>query len=134
MSNLTVFSEYAAAFEETLKDDNWQRLEKYFSEESSYAPGDGSIGEGLAGTIQALRGSVELLERKTDSRELIGQPEVEETGDTITLKFSLRYTKSGMPDLNMVGTEIIRYKDGIIVQMEDVFEDAAAMIAWRGQL
>ncbi len=134
MSNLTIFSEYAAAFEETLKDDNWQRLEKYFSEASSYAPGDGTIGKGLAGTIGALKGSVESLERKVDSRGLVGQPEIEESGDTITLKFSLMYTKAGMPDLNLVGVETIRYKDGVIVQMEDVFEDAAAMIAWREQV
>ncbi len=134
MSNLVAFSEYAAAFEETLKDDNWQRLEQYFAENASYAPGDGTIGNGLSGVIDALKGSVESLEGKRDSRELMGQPDVQEDGDTITLKFALKYTKAGMPDLDMLGTEIIQYQDGLIIKMEDIFDDAEAMMSWRDQL
>lgn len=131
MSNLPKFGEYAAAFEESLKDDNWQRLEQYFAEDSAYLPGDGTEGKGRSGVIQALQDSVNALERKSDTRGLMGEPGVEESGDTITLKFALKYTKAGKPDLDLVGTETIQYSNGLITHMEDVFENADEMIAWR---
>ncbi|MEM7002025.1 MAG: hypothetical protein AAF529_14650, partial [Pseudomonadota bacterium] len=92
MSNLAIFAEYAAAFEETLRDDNWARLEKYFAADTCYLPGDGTEGARPAGALAALRRSVDLLERKTDSRELVGEPNIEEEGDRITLFFDIRLT------------------------------------------
>ena len=94
MSNLPKFGEYAAAFEETLIDDNWQRLEQYFADDSVYLPGDGTEGRGRDGVIEALQGSVNKLERQSDSRELMGEPTIDEQGDTITLKYALKYTKA----------------------------------------
>ncbi|SVE51237.1 uncharacterized protein METZ01_LOCUS504091, partial [marine metagenome] len=34
--SLQVYAEYASAFEETFGDDDWSRLEKYFSEDARY--------------------------------------------------------------------------------------------------
>tara|TARA_B110001469_G_C9502074_1_gene250652 strand:+ start:373 stop:531 length:159 start_codon:yes stop_codon:yes gene_type:complete len=42
MTNLERFQAYADAFEETYSDDNWQRLEEFFTADAVYAPGDGT--------------------------------------------------------------------------------------------
>ena len=131
MSNLTAFGNYAAAFEASLLDDDWARLERYFSPNASYRPGDGTQANGRDAVIQALKDSVDALERKSDSRELVGEPEVTESGDTVTLQFSLKYTKSGLPDLILSGHETIEYADGAILKMEDVFDDPTALKAWK---
>ena len=134
MSNLTAFGTYAAAFEESLLDDDWRRLEQYFSPDASYGPGDGTTANGRDAVLRALQDSVNSLERKSDSRELVGEPEITESGDTITLKFTLKYTKAGLPDFVLAGYETVRYADGSIVEMEDVFDDPAALAEWRGKL
>lgn len=134
MSNLPVFGEYAAAFEASLKDDDWNRLKPYFTEDASYQPGDGTHARGRDAVLAALKASVDALERHCDSRELVGEPEVSETGDTVTLKFTLRYTKQGSPDLLLTGDEILKFSDGAIQTMEDVFEEPETMIAWRSNL
>ncbi len=134
MSNLSEFGAYAAAFEESLLDDDWRRLERYFSPDASYLPGDGTQASGRDAVLKALQDSVNALERKSDSRELVGEPEVTESGDTITLKFTLKYTKAGMADLILTGHETVQYADGVILKMEDVFDDPAGMVAWRESL
>ena len=134
MSNLPAFGNYAVAFEESLLDDNWARLEEYFAPDASYRPGDGTEASGRDAVLQALKDSVDALERKSDSRELQGEPEVSEDGDTITLKFTLKYTKAGLPDLMLSGHETLQYADGVILKMEDVFDDPAGMLDWRNRL
>ncbi len=134
MSNLPAFGAYAAAFEESLLDDDWSRLKQYFSEDASYRPGDGTEAIGRDAVLQALQDSVNRLERKCDSRDLIGEPELSESGDTITLKFAVTYVKEGLPDLILSGYETAKYSGGRIQQMEDVFDDAAAMLDWTSKL
>ena len=134
MSHLPRFGEYAAAFEESLLDDNWSRLEQYFAAQASYLPGDGTQASGRAAVLQALQDSVNALERKCDSREVVGEPEISESGDTITLKFTIKYTKSGLPDLTLVGVETVQYAEGEILRMEDAFDDPSALVDWRNRL
>jgi hypothetical protein len=134
MSNLQAFGNYAAAFDESLADNNWTRLEPFFSDDASYKPGDGTEGVGVAGVIQSLQDSVNALERKCDVRELIGQPGVAEEGDTITLSFTIKYGKQGREDYLLVGVETIEYSGGLIRKMEDVFENPDDLMAWRNKL
>ncbi len=134
MSNLPTFGSYAAAFEESLQDDDWSRLEQYFSEDASYRPGDGTEAVGRDAVLQALQDSVNRLERKCDSRDLVGEPELSESGDTVTLKFAAKYTRNGLPDLILSGYETAQFSDGRILKMEDVLDDAAAMLDWTSKL
>ena len=134
MSNMPIFASYAAAFEETLIDDDWSRLEQYFDVKAVYLPGDGTEGIGRAAAIQALKNSVERLEKRCDSRELLGEPEIKENDDVITLKYQLKYTKNGYPDFDLIGTETVKYADGLILRMEDIFEDSAALLDWQDQI
>ena len=134
MSNLPRFATYAADFEKTLLDDNWARLEPFFAESASYLPGDGTEAKGRAAAIQALKDSVEALERRCETRELIGEPGISEQGATVTLTYSIRYGKAGVPDFVLNGVETIDYVDGQIVRMEDIFEDSDALAAWKASL
>ena len=134
MSHLPAFSEYAAAFETTLQDDDWSRLGQYFCEDAVCAPGDGSEVQGREAVIAALKDSVERLERKTDARELVGEPGVSEAGDQVTLTFKIRYTRAGMPDLILDGVERLDYENGRIRRLEDTFTNAGEYLAWREQL
>lgn len=134
MSNLSSFAAYAAAFEETLLDDNWARLEQYFSADASYLPGDGTQADGREAAIVALQDSVNALERKCEGRDLLGQPEISESGDTLTLGYKIKYSKSGVGEFVLVGSETIQYAGGEIVRMEDVFEDPDGLMAWRDRI
>lgn len=134
MSNLAAFAAYAADFEKTLLDDNWARLEQYFSTDASYLPGDGTQANGREAAIAALQDSVNALERKSDERALLGQPDISEAGDTITLGYKVKYTKAGVGEFVLAGTETIRYAGGVIARMEDVFEDPDGLMAWRDKI
>jgi len=134
LSNLPTFGNYAADFEQTLRDDDYGRLEQYFAADASYLPGDGTEATGQTAVMQALKDSVNGLEKKSDSRELIGEPEISEAGDTITLNYALKYTKSGLPDLILNGCETVEFADGLIRRMEDVFENPAEMQSWQAKL
>ena len=134
MSNLPTFGAYAAAFEESLQDDDWSRLEQYFAQDAAYLPGDGTEAIGRDAVLQALQDSVNALERKCDSRDLLGEPDVSESGDTVTLKFTIKYTKKGLPDLILSGYETAQFSDGSILKMEDVFDAPSALLDWRDKL
>ena len=134
MSNLPTFGNYAADFEQSLRDDDWTRLEQYFATDSSYLPGDGTEAVGRAAVMQALQDSVNALERKSDSRELVGEPDISEAGNTVTLNYQLKYTKDGLPDLNLKGCETVDYANGLIQRLEDVFENPAEMQNWLSNL
>ncbi len=130
MSNLERFTEYAEAFEATLLDDDWARLEQYFSHDAVYLPGDGTEAAGRKSVLQVLCNSVNSLDRKFDSREFIEEPKFSEAGDTVTLIFAVKYAKQGVPDLMVVGTETATFANGTIERMEDFYdENAAAVIA-----
>ena len=134
MSNLPTFGAYAAAFEESLLDDDWGRLERFFSSDAVYLPGDGTQAIGRDAVLQAFQDSVNDLERKCDGREALSQPEVSESGDTVTFKFKARYRKKGLPDLILSGYETAQFSDGLIRKMEDVFDDPSALFDWRAKL
>ncbi len=128
MSNLERFTEYAEAFEETLLDDDWARLEQYFSPDAVYLPGDGNEAAGRESVLQTLRDSVNSLDRRFDSREFVEQPSLSEAGDTVTLAFEVKYAKLGLPDLTIFGTETATFDGGTIERMEDFLDENAAAV------
>ena len=125
MSNLAQFQAYAAAFEETYADDDWQRLEKYFTTDAVYAPGDGTEAVGRDQVLARLREGVNGLDRRFDSRALHATPPSSE-GDTVSLSWQLTLSKTGAPDLTATGVEHATYTDGAISRIEDVFDEGTA--------
>ena len=95
VNNLELFQAYADAFEETYVDDNWQRLEEYFSADVIYAPGDGTEAVGRTKVFTRLRAGVDDLDRpkagaRAAKRSLCRYLMVE----TTAAHFSLRQQKS----------------------------------------
>lgn len=125
MSNLERFQAYADAFEETYLDDNWQRLEEYFTPDAVYAPGDGTEAVGRDQVIARLGEGVNGLDRRFDSRALHATPPRSE-GDTVSLSWQLILSKTGAPDLKATGVEHATYTDGAISRLEDVFDEGVA--------
>ena len=122
MSNLERFQAYADAFEETYADDDWQRLEEYFTAGAVYAPGDGTEAVGRKQVLARLRDGVNGLDRRFDSRVLQAAPP-SEVGDMVSLAWQLTLSKAGAPDLVATGVEHVTYANGAISRIEDVFDE-----------
>ncbi|MFT7686509.1 MAG: hypothetical protein ACI9FB_001854 [Candidatus Azotimanducaceae bacterium] len=125
MINLEHFQAYADAFEETYADDNWQRLEEYFTTDAVYAPGDGTEAVGRDKVMAQLRAGIDGLDRRFDSRTLSATAPTLQ-GDKVSLSWQLTLHKSGVPDLTVTGVEHATYSSGIISRLEDVFDDGTA--------
>jgi len=125
MNNLERFQAYADAFEETYADDEWQRLEEYFTADAVYAPGDGTEAVGCDQVLARLRDGVNGLDRRFDSRALTATPPSSQ-GDTVSLSWQLTLSKTGAPDVTATGVEHATYTDGAISRLEDVFDEGTA--------
>jgi hypothetical protein len=123
------FLEYAAAFEQTFIDDDWNRLEPYFTADAVYAvTGGAPLGgrwEGRRQLLEHLRESVNDLDRKFDERrvEPLGPPTTGE--NSLELRWRGIYKKAGCPDLVFEGTERATFEEDRIRLLEDLMEDGA---------
>lgn len=125
MSYIDQFQAYADAFEKTYEDDNWQRLEEYFTPDAIYAPGDGTEAVGRDQVIAQLRDGINGLDRRFDSRALSASPPSLD-GNTVSLSWQLTLSKQGTPDFTATGVEYATFTDGAISRMEDVFDEGVA--------
>jgi len=113
---------YAAAFEESYEDNDWSRLEQYFTEDAVYE-GDPDA-EGRAAVLAKLKNGVDSFDRRMDSRTPdFHSPSVE--GNTLTMQWTVTYTKSGAPDLEISGKETAIFEGDRIARLRDVFDPEA---------
>jgi len=121
------FLEYAGAFEQSLADDDWSRLEPFFALDAVYSatggPPLGGRWEGRERVLAQLRESVNQLDRRFDARrvELLGAP-VADAG-SFEMTWRATYEKAGCPDLIIGGIERAMFEDGLIRELEDEMED-----------
>ena len=123
--NLTErFLAFAIAFEKTYVDDDWARLEPFFTEDAVYdVPGEPPLGghwEGRAAVLVHLREVLVDFDKRFDSRitEIVGAPEV---GDgEFAFEWRATYTLAGAPDLVIGGRERALFEDDRIRYLEDV--------------
>lgn len=130
MSILDRYQAYADAFELTYEDDDWSRIEAYFTEDAVYE-GDPADAHGRDAVIAKLKGSVDGFDRNMDSRSPDFQtPTVD--GDTLTMKWTVSYTKAGKPDLVISGVETAIFDGDRIKLLRDDFDPEAqkAMGEW----
>jgi hypothetical protein len=138
MKVFDLFLTYAGAFEQTVVDDDWERVVRFFDPKAIYEIESRVVGARLVGPdaiCAGIRRSLDGFDRRFDSRRLepIGRPEVLEDGCRIAWK--AHYQKSGVEDLTLRGSSLVRFCDGLIVQMVDTFteEDEAAFQAWQSR-
>ena len=126
------YQAYAEAFEESYEDDDWSRLEQYFTEDAVYE-GDPDA-RGRDAVLAKLKGGVDAFDRRMDSRTPdFQEPSVE--GDTLTMKWKVTYTKAGAPDLAISGLEQAIFEGDRIKLLRDVFDPEAekALGEWMQQ-
>lgn len=121
---------YADAFEECLEDDEWSRLEQYFTEDATYEGGP-EVRRGREAVLAGLRGGVDAFDRRMDSRTpVFKRPRSE--GSRVTIPWKVTYTKKGAPDLVISGTEVATFEGDRIQALKDEFDPEAqeAMQKW----
>ncbi len=122
MSIVDRYLAYAEAFEATFVDDDWSRLEQFFTPDATYEPGDGTKIEGRDAIFANLQESVNSLDRRFDSRELADfTPEVD--GNQVSMSWTVTFKVSGAPDLVMTGKEIATFSGDAIERLQDIFDD-----------
>jgi len=139
MNPLELFGAYAAAFEQTFVDDDWSRLDRYFSEDAVYkVSGSEAMAcriQGRAAILAGLKKSLDGFDRQLDGRriELTSEPEV--TEDSVTLTWNVTYSKDGAPEYILTGRSRARYADGVIVELVDSYAPEVDEIArdWATQ-
>ena len=114
------YQAYADAFEQSYEDDDWSRIEQYFTEDAIYEPD----AKGRAAVLAKLKGGVDAFDRRMDSRTPDFQtPSVD--GDTLTMKWTVTYTKQGAPDLVISGIETAIFEGDRIKLLRDTFDPEA---------
>ena len=135
MSTLETFGAYAAAFEDTFVDDDWNRLTKYFIDDAVYEVKGGGFDCRITGPEAIFKGmkqSLDGFDRQLDSRviEVISEPEV--TDDSVSLDWKVTYTKQGAPDFVLRGHSEARLDGDRISWLQDSYTDemTAESAAW----
>ena len=91
------YQAYADAFEESYLDDDWARIEPFFTEGAVYE-GDPEA-NGRDALIAKLKNGVDAFDRRMDSRTPdFNTPTM--NGDVLTMKWQVTYTKAGAPDMS----------------------------------
>ena len=130
MSILDRYQAYADAFEVSYEDDDWSRIEPYFTEDAVYE-GDPEDAQGRDAVLAKLKGGVDGFDRNMDSRTPdFNPPSID--GDTLRMQWSVTYTKAGAPDLVISGVETATFEGDRIARLRDDIDPAAqkAMGEW----
>jgi hypothetical protein len=135
MNALQRFLEYARDFEATYADDDWSRLEQYFTEDAVYTvrglPAFACRIEGRDGILRGLRKSVDGFDRRCERRvEVVGDPEVSE--NRVVVGWAVTYQRPGSPELRLPGRSTAEYAGAEIKALADDFGpmDETAVDDW----
>ena len=130
MSILDRYQAYADAFEESFEDDDWSRIEPYFTEDAVYE-GDPEDAQGRDAVLVKLKNGVDTFDRNMDSRTPDFEPPTVD-GNTLRMRWSVTYTKAGAPDLVLSGLETATFEGDRIARLRDDFdpETQKAMGEW----
>ena len=116
------FKKYATAFEMTLLDDNWSRLEPFFTEDAVYEGNPNA--EGREAVVAKLKRGVDTLDRKMDSRTPWFQEPLIKS-NKLKMKWTVTYTKEGLPDLILSGIEKAVFEGDQIKLLRDDLDPEA---------
>lgn len=112
------YQAYADAFELTFEDDDWSRLEEYFTEDAVYEGDPDSVGRDAI--FANLKTSIDTFDRKMDRRlPDFKEPTIE--GDRLVMDWTMTYVLQGTPDLVLSGVETATFKGDRIARLRDDF-------------
>ena len=100
------FQAYADAFERTFADDDWSRLEQYFTEDAAYSTTANAMRvEGRATVLAVLQASVSSFDRRCRTRTLVTTAGPHQQGNEVHREWAATYTLDGAPDIHISGSE-----------------------------
>jgi hypothetical protein len=100
------YQAYAADFERTFVDDDWSRLEQYFTEDVVYStPANGLRASSRASVLAVLRAAVSGFDRRCDTRTLVTTAGPAEDRNEVRREWAATFTLRGAPDLRIGGSE-----------------------------
>lgn len=142
MENLTHFMQYAAAFEQTLADDDWSRLRQYFAPDAVYevkSEGFPCRLQGPDAIFKGIKKSLDGFDRKFEGRSVDVTKGPEIAGDTLAMDWVVTYRKAGKTPYPLRGHSEVRYRDGKIVALVDSYDanvgpEAAAWMQQNGMI
>lgn len=130
------FMAYAGDFEQTLHDDDWQRLRRYFADDAVYEVEADAFGCRLTGPsaiFAGIRKSLNGFDRKFSKRdiEVTSGPEV--AGNELRLSWSVTYHKDGVPPFVLRGRSVARYAGDKIAYLADFYDPSVGgeLAAWQ---
>lgn len=115
-----IFEKFAADFEKTLQDDNWDRLEKYFAESATYI----NIGFnqskqiGREAILEFLKEDISSSDRRFDTRTHIALTSPVVNGNRLSREWRCTYTLSGVRDLVVEGEARYLFEGHLIKEVE----------------
>jgi hypothetical protein len=135
MTKIEQFLAYAAAFEQTYVDDDWSRLEKYFTEDATYRVSGLPAPCELRGRDNILRGirkSVDGFDRKMTVRKIVPTAPPTENDGKVTFRGFVRYQRADSPPVELHATVVAELDGDRICNMHDTFSIDAAGQQWLG--
>jgi hypothetical protein len=115
------FAAQGRDFERTFLDDDWARLEPYFTADATYetlGPG-GARFVGRSELLGALRRAVKNFDRRCSSRKLVTTSGPSQTGADVTREWACTFTLQGAPDLRIEGSERAVYRGDLIELLQE---------------
>lgn len=133
------FLAYAAAFEESFADDDWSRIEPYFTEGAVYEtkadPPFGGVQTGRVAVLAQLKQALDGFDRLFSTRtlELLEGPTG--TNGEVWFRWAAVYTLADAPDLRIEGEERVTYDGDRISRLEDTIpaDSVARATAYMGE-
>lgn len=120
MSIVDIFESFAAEFENAVDDDNWLRLEKYFSKNATYLNlgGPDPKCEGRDAILTYFKEDVTNTDRRFDTRTLMALSPPIIDGDCLSRPWRCTYTLNGAPDLVLEGESRYQFESDLIKALE----------------
>jgi hypothetical protein len=133
MTNLSRFMAYAAAFEQTVADDNWQRLEPFFTPDATYRVSGLPAACELHGRDAIFRGikkSLDGFDRRMSKRRIVPSQPPTEVDGRVTLYGYVTYQRDNAPPIDLHAVIVCEFDGDRICRMHDTFTLDAAAISW----
>jgi hypothetical protein len=127
------FEAYAADFERTFVDDDWRRLEPYFTEGAVYVTlgSRGQRAHGREAALETLRRAVSNFDRRCRSRVLQTTGGPAQVANEVSRQWACTFTCPGAPDLHICGSERAVYQDDRICLLEEKLTDESQQLFER---
>lgn len=129
------YAAYVAAFELAFHDDDWTRVESFFTRDVGIRihtePFAGGC-EGIDGVADYFRGVLDNFDRRFDERVITGPPQIEQAENRVRASWQTSYRRAGAPDLAMSGVEVATFRGQHIARLDSWFDAGVSerMVDW----